>query len=267
MKGSAAMREFNTAPNYDNYEPENQLGTSQRSRANVPLTYRVAGEDAQALPVIMPPEPLPPPPGQTTRQPAVPGGYRTQPTAGRAVAPVPTLRPLVQPEARPRLEISGLFETKLKLVVLGLGLLIVSLLAYLLISLGLQAWQSWQDDVAYGRPRTMQLDQFVGHNEQDGTPSHFIAQNNNRQVTVVEYPGGDVSKTKVFQGPRLFGKDSELMPVKIRFEDANGDNHVDMLLSVGNELVIYINQDGNFRPISGEERARFLSNLRGKAEK
>lgn len=267
------MREFNTAPNYDSYEPENQPGIGQRSRGNVPpVSYRVAGEDPQALPVIVPPEPMPPTSRQTgaIRPPQpVPGGYRTR----GPVAPVPTLRPRTElrPQApaqsRPRLEVSGLLENKLKLLVLGLGLLIVSLLAYLLISVGLQAWQNWQDDMVYGRPRTVQLDQLVGHNEQDGTPSHFIAQNNNRQVTVIEYPGGDVSKTRVIPGPRLFGKDSELMPVKLRFEDVNNDNHVDMLLNVGNELVVYINQDGNFRPINAEERAKFLGNLKNKAEK
>ncbi len=257
------MRDFNTAPDFDFFEdePNKTEQVTRRSRANVPPSYKVMGEDAAALPVPIPPPPLPNmPPRRATLpmpnpQPAalpVPG-IRRPPTA-----PVPTLRPQTRPQPQPRPDVSldWLSMGKLKLAAIALGVVLACFLAYLLISTGLKAWQTWQDDLAYGRPRTMQLDQFVGHNEQDGTPSHFIAQNNNRQITVIEYPGGDVSKTRVFPGPRLFGKESELVPVKLRFEDVNGDNHVDMLLSVDNQLVIYINENSTFRPITGEERGR-----------
>ena len=37
------------------------------------------------------------------------------------------------------------------------------------------------DDVRYGRPRTMQLSGFVGHEEAAGIPSQFIAMNMNRR--------------------------------------------------------------------------------------
>jgi hypothetical protein len=144
---------------------------------------------------------------------------------------------------------------KLALMVAGAiaGLLVI----YFLVSNVLHWWQTWQDDMTYGRPRTVQTDQFVGHSEDGGTPSHFIVQNNNRQITVIEYPGGDVTKTRVIPGPRLFGKDMELAPVKPTFQDVNGDGHVDMVLSVDNEQFIYINENSNFRPITPEERNRF----------
>jgi hypothetical protein len=247
----------NIAPDFFDEDDDEFLspGTVQGTRPNVPPpTYKVMGQDPARLPVPLPPQPLP----DSAPRP------RPQPTGTYApirqqTAPVPQFRPAREqrrtgPE---RLTLAErLPQNKLKLLLMGVGAVVVCAVLYLGISAGVKAWQTWQDDLTYGRPRTMQVDQFVGHNEQDGTPSHFIAQNNNRQITVIEYPGGDVTKTRVIPGPRLFGKDSELLPVKLRFEDVNGDNHVDMLLEVDNQMMIYINQDGNFRPITGEERAK-----------
>ncbi len=152
----------------------------------------------------------------------------------------------------------------LKIGLFFAGAIIALVLAYLLVSGVTKWWQTWQDDLTFGRPRTVQLDQFVGHNEQDGAPSHFIVQNNNRQITVVEYPGGDASKTRVLTGPRLFGKDSELAPIKVLFQDLNGDGHVDMVLSVENQEVIYINENSSFRAIKNDERARLARQGGGK---
>ncbi|MEI6046558.1 MAG: hypothetical protein WCS37_19580 [Chloroflexota bacterium] len=273
------MYESNSARDNDYDDDYNREGTKVRNPAlrpyaNVPPEIKVMGLDQNALPVPLPtyrqpyPDEVPPPSRRPTGYvPAAPHereeratGYRPAATDPRRQPPVtaPTLRPQTAPRRpiRTGLLPGSLTQSRLKLVLLGLGIILASGLAYLLISTGLHAWQTWQDDLTYGRPRTMQLDQFVGHNEQDGTPSHFIAQNNNRQITVLEYPGGDVSKTRVFQGPRLFGKDTELLPVRIRFEDLNGDNNVDLLLSVDNQLIIYINQDGTFRPITSEEKAK-----------
>jgi hypothetical protein len=164
----------------------------------------------------------------------------------------------MRPRRQPLLSdlVSGYSILKWGLMIAG-GI-VTLLLVYFLVSNVIHWWQTWQDDMAYGRPRTVQVDQFVGHNEDDGTPSHFIVQNNNRQVTVVEYPGGDVTKTRVIPGPRLFGKDIELAPVKVRFQDVNLDNHVDIILSVDNQEIIYINENGNFRPITNEERSKFV---------
>lgn len=253
------MRNYNTAPEFDFDENDESVNNrvAQGTRPNVPPpTYKVMGEDRNALPI---PAPMPPLPQTTAPRPrptaSVPVPTR-RPTASLPV-PVPRPQRAMRPRARSGILESGwLSAGKIRLAFMGLGLIVAGLILYTLVSAGLHAWQTWQDDLTYGRPRTMQVDQFVGHNEQDGIPSHFIAQNNNRQITVVEYPGGDVSKTRVFQGPRLFGKDTELLPVKIHFEDVNGDNNVDMLLEVDNQLIIYINQDSNFRPITGEERAR-----------
>jgi hypothetical protein len=262
---------FDYEPDEQPNDPQNESRVAQRSRANVPPSsktgvYRVIGagqedfadhEEQAERPGPQPPRPMPTASYRRPANPQQPTGYYRQPVPAQR-APVP-VRPAQKPAVRPRPQAarSGLISNIwIKVAAFAVGAIVIAWVSYLLVSTGLHAWQTWQDDLTYGRPRTMQIDQFVGHNEQDGAPSHFIAQNNNRQVTVIEYPGGDVSKTRVFPGPRLFGKDAELLPVKLRFEDVNGDKNVDMLISVDNQLIIYINQDGNFRPITAEERSR-----------
>jgi hypothetical protein len=211
--------------------------------------YREVGTNTQNMRV---PQPLPPhaqatPPSRPLR----PG-----------TAPAPTFR-LAPPQAQrqnlqPRLKMQsrGLPLPSVRLILIAGAVITALIVLYIVVSSLIRAYQIWQDDLTYGRPRTMQMSQFVGHNETEGKPSHFIAQNLDRQITVVEYPGGDIAKARIIQGPKLFGKEAELHPVKIRFEDVNGDNHVDMLLSVDNQLIAYINEGGTFRPITGEERAR-----------
>src|SRR5258708_3135559 len=54
-------------------------------------------------------------------------------------------------------------------------------------------WQVHQDDSTYGRPRTFQMDAVVGHSDSQAHPSHFIALNLNRPISVIELPRGDVS--------------------------------------------------------------------------
>mgnify|MGYP001060211205 CR=1 FL=1 len=119
------------------------------------------------------------------------------------------------------------------------------------------AWtQVKMDDLKYGRPRTSQLDAFVGHGEANGTPSHFVAMNLNRRVTVLEFPGGDVNKPQVIVGPYLFGRAEDLTVVKLRVEDVNVDGKVDLLVQVKDERLVYINDGAAFRPITAEELAQ-----------
>ncbi len=120
----------------------------------------------------------------------------------------------------------------------------------------LMAWtQIKMDDFKYGRPRTSQLDAFVGHGEANGTPSHFVAMNLNRRVTIMEFPGGDVTKPMVLVGPTLFGRDQDLTVVKLQVEDINGDNKPDLTVQVKDERLVYINEGAAFRPITAEELA------------
>jgi hypothetical protein len=119
------------------------------------------------------------------------------------------------------------------------------------------AWtQTKMDDLKYGRPRTSQLSASVGHNEANGALTHFVAMNLNRQVTVIEFPGGDVTKPRVIVGPYLFGRAEDLTVVKLRTDDVNGDEKKDLLVQVKDERLVYINDGTNFRPITAEELAQ-----------
>lgn len=114
--------------------------------------------------------------------------------------------------------------------------------------------QVWHDDLRYGRPRTTQVEGWVGHNEQLGQPSHFIALNLNRRVTVIELPGGDASKAKVLQGPYLFGAEEDLTPIQLTLVDVNNDQRNDVVISVKREQIMYVNTGDTFRLINAEER-------------
>jgi hypothetical protein len=145
---------------------------------------------------------------------------------------------------------------------LKMGLMVVGAIAavaliFLAVSAIVNWWTVWQDDMTYGRPRTMQLDAWVGHNEQGGQPSHFIAQNINGEVNIYEIPGGDTSKMTVIKGPRLLQKNAELIPIKIRLEDVNADGHVDLVATVDGRPMVWINEAGKFRPSTPEEMGKF----------
>ena len=105
------------------------------------------------------------------------------------------------------------------------------------------------DDLHYGRPRTFQVDARVGHNDAR-TPSHFIALNLNSQILVVEFPGGDATKARVYIGPTLT-PDQALDPVTLEFRDVNGDGKSDMIIVIADVHleVPFINDNGSFRPV------------------
>jgi hypothetical protein len=139
------------------------------------------------------------------------------------------------------------------LLYLGVGMIAMLALWTLLtsaISWGNTTW----DDLHYGRPRTSQIDAFVGHNEAAGTPSHFIAINLNGRIEIIELPGGDGSKARIYLGPQLYGAGDDLIPVTLSFADVNGDHHPDMIIHFQSSRIVFINDQGGFRPLRPEER-------------
>ncbi len=110
-------------------------------------------------------------------------------------------------------------------------------------------WQVTQDDWHYGRPRTFQTDFVVGHSDLSENPSHFIVMNLRRHVEIIEFPGGDSTKARVFVGPVLIGQDQDLAPVTLDFKDVNGNGKPDMIVNVQGSHFIFINENGTFRPL------------------
>ena len=94
----------------------------------------------------------------------------------------------------------------------------------------------------------------VGHNESAGTPSHFLAINLNGRIEVIEFPGGDGSKARIYLGPQLYGTGDDLIPVTLSFVDVNGDHLPDMIIHFQSSRIVFINDQGGFRPLRPEER-------------
>ena len=133
------------------------------------------------------------------------------------------------------------------LLLVGVGMLVMYAL-WLAGSWTLNWWQIHQDDVTYGRPRTFQTDAVVGHHDSPSNPSHFIAINLHRHVVIIECPGSDCAHAVLYIGPTLFGDGQDLTPVTLTFRDLNGDSKPDMIVHIQDQRLVFINEDGKFRP-------------------
>lgn len=141
------------------------------------------------------------------------------------------------------------------LVFVGIAM-IVMLAGWMLLSMVMSWWQVTQDDIHYGRPRTYQTDQAVGHNDSSSNPSHFIALNLNRHIEIIEFPGGDATKARIYIGPVLIGQGQDLSVVTLTFKDVNGDGKPDMIVNVQDSRFVFINENNTFRPARAGENVQ-----------
>lgn len=102
-------------------------------------------------------------------------------------------------------------------------------------------YQGVQNDWTYGKDRHFEINAVVGHNNDSAAhPSHFTAENNNGQIIVIELPGGNVSKAKIYQIEQIPGNTGN-PPVKLAFQDVNGDGKPDMIVMIGDgNAIIYL---------------------------
>ncbi len=114
-------------------------------------------------------------------------------------------------------------------------------------------WTNHQNDSAYGMPRTYQTDANVGHNDSSTNKTHFIALNLNRHIIIIELPGGDSSKAKIYSVTTLYGDGQDLTPVTLTFKDVNGDGLLDMEIHIQDQTIVLINDNGGFRPLKPGE--------------
>jgi hypothetical protein len=153
----------------------------------------------------------------------------------------------VQPLGRTKYESAGRGFNFHWLVFVGIAMIIMIVGWVAFNALG-SWWQTTQDDWHYGRPRTFQTDAVVGHGDSAANPSHFIAMNLNRHVLIIELPGGDTSKARIFNGPILVGPGQDLAPVTLTFQDVNGDGLLDMIVNVQDAHFVFLNSKGTFVP-------------------
>jgi hypothetical protein len=111
------------------------------------------------------------------------------------------------------------------------------------------------DTMRYGFPRAAQISAYVGHGDERLGPTLIETRNINGQISVLIFPAGDTSEVNVLHGPYLVGPDAPYEVARPLLRDMNGDTHVDLLVEVRGELVVYINERGTFRLMTAAERA------------
>jgi hypothetical protein len=132
-------------------------------------------------------------------------------------------------------------------LILGLGMLTMFVL-WLGSSAFLNWWSNHQLDSVYGMPRTYQTDQVVGHSDSTDHPTHFVAINLNSRITIIELPGGDSSRARIYSGPTLYADNGNAIPVTLEFRDVNEDGKVDMIAHIGDQRIVYLNDGTQFKP-------------------
>jgi hypothetical protein len=143
------------------------------------------------------------------------------------------------------------FDAGRFLVIVGLALLVM-LLGFLALSWLGTWWQTQTNDWTFGRPRTFQVDQVVGHQDSPQHPSHFIALNLNRQVLVIELPGGNPAKALIYTGPTLVGDGQDLTPITLTFVDVKGDGKPEMEIHILDQVIVFHNTGSKFVPPSSQ---------------
>lgn len=174
--------------------------------------------------------------------------------------PAPAGRSTTAPKSLPKLPQPKVVGSKRKaryrahpLLYLGVGM-IAMLAIWTLLTSAIGWWNTTMDDIHYGRPRTFQIDAVVGHNDSAQNPSHFIAINLNSRIEIIEFPGGDGSRARIYLGPQLFGAGEDLVPVTLSFVDVNGDHLPDMIIHFQSTKIVFINEKGGFRPLRPDEQ-------------
>ncbi len=181
----------------------------------------------------------------TMDDPAVQGGTliqrrrasrQPQGLASTAIAPS---RPEVHTAALPRTHAVRRFP----LAILLIGMVGTVLLLMVLGSLS-SWWQTYQDDLHYGRPRTSQLDAVVGHSDSAANPTHFIFLNLHGHIEILEMPGGDAAHAHIYTGPTLFGEGQDLIPVTGEIRNDNG--HQNLIVHIQNQQIVFVNDGTTF---------------------
>jgi hypothetical protein len=79
-------------------------------------------------------------------------------------------------------------------------------------------------------------------------PTHFLAVNLHAKVTIIEIPGGNSLHARIYSGPSLLADNGATVPVTLEFNDENGDSKIDMIVHIGDQKIIYLNDGTQFKP-------------------
>jgi hypothetical protein len=109
-------------------------------------------------------------------------------------------------------------------------------------------WTEHQLDASYGFPRTYQVDAIVYPGDTSDHPSHYIFLNLNGTVEIIELPQGNSAHARIYKGPTLFSDNAALVPVTGEFREVGGKE--EMIIHIGDQHIIYINDGAQFKPAS-----------------
>jgi hypothetical protein len=167
--------------------------------------------------------------------------YTPRQTSGAATSAVRPSRTVeVRRDNRP-----GKNARKRPMPTLIIGVIVAVVLLAGLTSL-VSWWQGVQQDITYGNPRTYQMDAVVGHNDSAAHPTHFLFINMHGHIEVFELPGGDASKTRIFNGPTLSAPGQDLTPVTGNVVNQQGK--LNLIVHVGSQDFLFINDGKTFQP-------------------
>lgn len=152
---------------------------------------------------------------------------------------------------------------KLSLLFQSITYVLALLALVLLVQRGAESGQRLLDDVRYGVPRSVHALAYVGHGNERSMPTVLQTLNLNGQISVLVIPGGDIKQLQVLEGPYVVGSDGPYVVPYLSLRDLNSDGHVDLVVTVRNEAIVYINDSGKFRTISAEEHATLMDGWNG----
>jgi len=111
-------------------------------------------------------------------------------------------------------------------------------------------WTDTMNDWTYTQSfRTFSVDHVVGHNGDSSVhPSHFIVQNDKRQIVIIEFPADDEAKAIIYIGPQLIGDGQDRVPVTVSFQLNATTGKVDMVLHVLDQTYVFTNNGKKFVP-------------------
>lgn len=131
------------------------------------------------------------------------------------------------------------------LISLCIGI-IIAMLCVMAMNMVTAWWQGYQDNVNYGYPRTSHLEAVVGHNDSISNPTHFIFTNLDCKIQIIEIPGGDPARTRIFQGPTLYGEGCDRIPVTGELQVEDGKHH--LIVHLRDQRIVFENDGKTFHP-------------------
>ena len=128
----------------------------------------------------------------------------------------------------------------------AIGMLTMVAVWFLIQLLGVW-WTSQQLNATYQYPRMYQADEIVGHSDSTDHPTHFIFENLRGQVIIIEFPGGNYTRARVYKGPTLYADNADQTPVTAEFKDVNRDGKVDIILHIQDQRIVFLNTGTQFK--------------------